>query len=224
MVDDFRRQYPTAGAFESVFPSVVSLDIRAPRTGLGTPIRLGMLSYLMIPKGVDLAIEVFRALHQNGRPARLMLAGAIGSRDARLLIDEAQKSFPDGVRYLGTVYGESKVEFFNNIDVLLFPTRYREESWGIVLNEALAAAVPVITFDRGCTRTVVGQRAGLVVSRDGDYVTLATQQIERWMDAPDEYRASSAAAVAQAEYLNRQGEIQLAQFAQRMFEPLDARS
>jgi glycosyltransferase involved in cell wall biosynthesis len=183
-----------------------------------------MLSYLMIPKGVDLAIEVFRALHKNGRPARLMLAGAIGSRDARLLIDEAQKSFPDGVRYLGTVYGESKVEFFNNIDVLLFPTRYREESWGIVLNEALAAAVPVITFDRGCTRTVVGQRAGLVVNRDGDYVALATKQIERWMDAPDEYRAASASAVAQAEYLNRQGEIQLTQFAQRMFEPLDAHS
>jgi glycosyltransferase involved in cell wall biosynthesis len=127
--------------------------------------------------------------------------------------------FPGKVCHLGPVYDDAKLEFFRSIDVLLFPTRYREESWGIVLNEALAAGVPVITFDRGCTRTVVGERAGLVVSRDRDFVEPAVRQIEQWIDYPDTYREASGAAVAQAEYLHREGQRQLDEFAQHMFAP-----
>ena len=219
MIDDFRKQYPTKCHFETIFPSVVSLELQQPRLNLSSPLTLGMLSNLTLPKGTGLAIEVFRALQDRGRDGRLTLAGPITSHAAEERIQQTLTAFPGKVHHLGPVYGDAKSEFFRGIDVLLFPTRYREESWGIVINEALASGVPVITFDRGCTQTVVGEHAGLVVPRDADFVNLATRQIEHWIDQPDVYRKASHAAIAQAEYLHRQGQLQLDEFAQRMFVP-----
>src|SRR5262245_17120803 len=167
MISDFQRKYPTRCRFATVYPSVVSLDIDQPRLSPGSPFRLGMLSNLTIDKGVDLAISTFSKLHSEGRQVCLTLAGPIRSPAAKSLIDKALAEYPQQVSHLGAVYGQAKAQFFANIDALLFPTQYNEESWGIVLNESLAAGAPAITFDRGCTRTVVGKRAGLVVPREG---------------------------------------------------------
>ena len=124
--------------------------------------------------------------------------------------------------YAGPVYGETKAAFFGGIDALVFPTRYRHESRGIVLNEAFAAGVPVISYDRGCARTVVGEHGGgLIVPRDSDYVSAAVPQIERWMDDAGEYRAASQAAVEQAQYLNEQAQVQLQELVAHMFSPLE---
>jgi glycosyltransferase involved in cell wall biosynthesis len=217
MVTDFRRRYDTKSNFATIFPSVVSLEIQPPRLCAGVPFRLGMLSNLTMDKGVDLAIGVFRALHASGRQVVLTLAGPIRTRAAQVWIDDTLADYPHLVRHVGPVYGDAKAEFFAKIDALLFPTRYVDESWGIVLNESLAAAAPVITFDRGCTRTVVGDRAGLVVARDGDYVASAARQIGLWIDDATAYQAASAAAVEQAAFLHLHSQIQLDQFADRIF-------
>jgi glycosyltransferase involved in cell wall biosynthesis len=217
MASDFRNRYAPRSEFATIFPSVVSLNVQKPRLRAATPFRLGMLSNLTMEKGVDLAIGVFRALFAIGRRVLLTLAGPIRSHAAQESIDAALAEYPQLVRHVGPVYGAAKADFFANIDALLFPTRYVEESWGIVLNEALAAAAPVITFDRGCTRTVVGDRAGLVVAQDGDYVTEAARQVGLWIDDAAAYQAASAAAVEQAEYLHQQGQLQLDQFAESLF-------
>jgi hypothetical protein len=44
------------------------------------------------------------------------------------------------------------------------------------------------------------------------------------MDNPDAYRAASQAAVGQADYLNRRGQLELDRFAEAMFAPIDERS
>jgi glycosyltransferase involved in cell wall biosynthesis len=121
------------------------------------------------------------------------------------------------VFYVGSVYGPAKTEFLRNIDALMFPTRYRDESWGIVLNEAMATGGPVITFDRGCTTLVVGERAGLVVPPDGNYVSAAVEQVIKWMDDAAAYRAASEAAIEQAAYLEELGQREVERFVQHMF-------
>ena len=221
MVGDFRNQYPTRCEFMIIHPSAVSIEIGRPRTSVNKPLRLGMLSNLMIAKGVDLAIETFEALRAKGRDVRLKLAGPIFRRPAQDCIDSALKLYPDAIDYVGPVYGEEKARFLRDIDVFLFPTRYPAESWGIVINEALAAGAPVITINRGCTATVVGDRAGLVVPRDGDYVAAAAQQIEHWMDLPQQFLAASQAAIEQAQHLHQHGSRQLEDFAEHMFSRCD---
>jgi glycosyltransferase involved in cell wall biosynthesis len=112
------------------------------------------------------------------------------------------------------VYDERKVEFFNSIDCFLFPTR--TESWGIVLNEAMSSAVPVIATNRGCIRTCVGQSAGLVVRDPDQYIDEAVRKIEAWMNAPEDYCAASQAAIEQAKRYQVEGSAQLEQLAARI--------
>jgi glycosyltransferase involved in cell wall biosynthesis len=212
MIEDFRRQYPSECKFATIFPSVVSIEVGRQRLAPQKPFRLGMISNLTIEKGVDLAIDVFKALRDERRQVDLDLAGPVRSAAVKDLIERTRISYPESVRYVGPVYGKAKEDFLHSIDALLFPTRYNEESWGIVLNEALAAGAPVITLNRGCTKTVVGPQAGLVVDRETDFKEAATQQIARWMNDVNEYRSASLAAIEQATYLSIEGNRLLDEF------------
>lgn len=217
MAADFRRRYGSKSKFLCVYPSIVSIPIGRAHCALGSPLRIGLLSNLTIAKGVDLAIETFRSLVSKGQAVELRLAGPAKDRETRRLIDRAVADYSETIQFLGPQYGTEKTEFFNNLDVFLFPTRYENESWGIVINEALAAGVPVITCNRGCTATVVGDRAGLVVDSADAFVEQATHQIQRWIDTPDEYLLASQAAIEQAHQLERLGQQTLDHFAEHLF-------
>ena len=218
MMRDFHRQYHTDRRFAVVRPSAVPVVLESPRASRPDPIRLGMLSNLSMAKGLDRTIDTFSALHRAGRRVNLTLAGPVIDPNASELVERAVATNPGLVVYRGPVYAEAKTRFFAEIDVFLFPTQ--RESWGIVLHEALAAGVPVIANDRGCIALVVGQRAGLVVRRGEDFVESASRQIMRWIDDPDEYLAASQAAIEQADFLNREGQRTLSEFAAHMFSPL----
>jgi glycosyltransferase involved in cell wall biosynthesis len=220
MIRDFRAQYAGDAGFLTIYPSVVSLPTKPPRTAVSRPFRLGHMSNLTIEKGLDLVIEVFRGLRQQGHSVSLTLAGPCQTAGARLVVEKALADYPGSVYYLGPVYDDAKERFFAEIDAFLFPTRYKNESWGIVLNESLAAAVPVIACNRGCVSAVVSEGAGVVVDRDTDFPRIATDTILRWMSDPASYAATSAAAVEQAEELHREAAVQLQQFVEHMCLPI----
>lgn len=220
MADDFRARYPTRQTFEFVLPSIFALPSEAPRQLPGVPFCLGHMSNLSVDKGLDLVLELFRTLRRRDREVRLVLAGPFHTREAKRLVQQASQEFREHVTYLGAVHGSAKREFFSSIDCFLLPSK--SESWGIVLNEAMAVGVPVIACRRGCTPTLVGEGAGIVVDDRSQYVQLAAGQIERWMDDAEAYRAASTAAVEQAACLEREGQAQLNAFAVHMFSPLAA--
>jgi len=215
MAADYRNRYPTECDFAVLHPSILPVEIGSARISFHRPFRLGLLSNLSIPKGLRLAIDTFAALRADGRDVTLTLAGPIPSAREDRLIRQTIAAHPDHVRCTGPVYGDDKSRFFADIDVFLFPTL--TESWGLVLNEAMGAGVPVITFDRGCTATVVGATAGLLIDRNASFIEPAAQQIKQWMDHGDEYCRASQAAVAQAEHLHREGLRTLSEFADQIF-------
>lgn len=215
MVADFRSRYSTRCRFAIVHPSIVPVEIGRPRASAREPFRLGLLSSLSLAKGLDVAIHTFEALRAAGRNASLTLAGAAADAESRRLIRKAAADFPDHMHHIGPVFGEEKARFYASIDVFLFPTR--SESWGLVLHEALGAGVPTITFERGCTATVVGEEAGLLIDPRQSFVEPAVAQIVRWMDHEDEYRHASEAAVVQAEHLRVEGRQTLAEFVNHIF-------
>jgi glycosyltransferase involved in cell wall biosynthesis len=214
MIDDFRRRYSSKCRFDFVYPSVVSLPLGQPRRQMPEVFRLGLLANLTVAKGLDLVLDTFHALRERGCNVRLTLAGPCGTVEAERLIRAALQQHPDCLEHIGPVYGEHKEQFFHSIDCFLFPSQ--TESWGIVLNEALAAGVPVIATNRGCIRTLVGDRAGLVIDDAKAYVDTATRQVESWMDSPPGYFAASQAAIEQADCLHREAAIQLDRVAHRI--------
>lgn len=218
MIADFRNLYRTKSGFLMLHPSIVVTEVGQPRDALRRPLRLGLLSNLSAAKGLSDVIETFVVLANRGRDVTLTLAGPIPTRESKRLIDQTIAKYPGRVRSIGPVYGDDKARFFAEIDVFLFPTK--TESWGLVLNEALAAGVPVITYDRGCTATVVGTEAGLLIDRDASFSEPAALQIEQWIDDNEKYRQASQAAIAQAQRLQHEGQRTLEDFVHHMFSPI----
>ena len=215
MANDFRRQYESQCQFVTIHPSIVTFDVQRPRAAMHQPFRLGHLSNLSVAKGLDLVIRTFEALLSAGVEVQLRLAGPCLTREAEQLVSSVLVKYPDSVRHFGPIYNDDKKQYFADIDAFLFPTE--SESWGIVINEAIAAGVPVITFDRGCTQTVVGNEAGIAIDPRADFVAAATEQVRRWIDDPDEYAMMSQAAIEQARRLHRKGRVQLDQFVEQIF-------
>jgi glycosyltransferase involved in cell wall biosynthesis len=117
---------------------------------------------------------------------------------------------------MGAVFGDAKRQFFAEIDVFLFPTK--SESWGLVLNEAIAAGVPAISYNRGCTSMVIGNNeAGLLIEHHAPFAEPAALQVEKWMDDSVSYTRSSRAAFAQASRLKEEGQRSLDSFIQHIF-------
>jgi glycosyltransferase involved in cell wall biosynthesis len=218
MIEDFRKQYPTTSGFLTVYPSIVVDDVGEPRERARRPMRLGLLSNLSAWKGLGEVINMFRTAAERDLDVTLTLAGPVTNRESQELIGRVMADFPGRVTSMGPTYGDEKQRFFDSIDVFLLPTK--SESWGLVLNEALAAAVPVITFDRGCTSILVGSEAGLLIDRNSDFAEAAVPQIERWIADVGAYRRASHAAVAQARRLHDDGIKMLDQFVEHMFSPI----
>lgn len=174
--------------------------------------RIGMLSNLTMEKGVGLAIETFEELRRRGLPVKILLAGPITDPHAKRVIADAVERWPDSLEHLGPVYGDAKDRFFRTLDVFVFPTQYHNESWGIVLNEALMAGVPVISSVRGCTKYLVGNLGGMVIDRDEDFVPEASRQIEHWIKHPQDHAAATTNSLVRGRQIRSQAERQLAQF------------
>ncbi|MGZ9812022.1 glycosyltransferase family 4 protein [Pseudoroseicyclus sp. H15] len=109
---------------------------------------IGMISNLSREKGLDLFIDLVSSLRERGLRFSAELAGPVAREDKRLL-DRAIQAFPEIV-YHGPLYGAAKEQFFSALDVMIFPTRYRNEAQPIVIYEAFAHSVPVIAIARGC--------------------------------------------------------------------------
>ncbi|WP_424934477.1 glycosyltransferase family 4 protein [Amaricoccus macauensis] len=105
---------------------------------------VGHLSNLSMEKGLGEVLDTFRSLKAEGLADRLLIAGpATGAKEKAHLI-EAEKEFGTSFKWVGPVSGEKKVNFFSEIDLFLFPSRYKNESQPLVNLEALAAGVPVV--------------------------------------------------------------------------------
>ena len=111
---------------------------------------VGFLSNITPEKGIS---DFFRTAEivQRRRPEiNFVIAGPARTRE----IEEAVVAFvdasPTNRRYVGPVYGDKKERFFSEIDILLFPSRYRNEAEPLTIYECLERNVPVLSTARGC--------------------------------------------------------------------------
>ena len=218
---DFSNAYDARGEFLTVPPTIVSQQLPAVASQPHSDFRLGFLSNLSLAKGLDDAIATFELLAASGTPVQLLLAGPCRGTEERKLIDAAAARWPERVHYRGPVYDEAKASFFAGIDVFIFPTR--NESWGIVLSEALTAGCPVIARSRGCIPWIVRDHCGVVIDAELDFAPIAAQQIQNWIDSPATHESARKAARIRSQELELDADRELPEFARRMFAFADPR-
>lgn len=142
-------------------PNMVRLPSMPDRPSYRAPVVVGSMGRFVPKKAYDLFIEALALLKARGVPFTAVLGGdGEQSRALKLLVEDRQLT--NQMQMPGWV--EDKAKFFNAIDIFVLPSHH--EPFGIVLLEAMAYGVPVITTDAEGPREIVHHGAdGLLVPR-----------------------------------------------------------
>jgi glycosyltransferase involved in cell wall biosynthesis len=123
------------------------------RRGIDTPIIL-FVGRLVPYKGVDVLLEALTGLNAT---ALIVGDGPLGPR---LLEDARRLDVSSQVRFLGSVGDDELAALYRACHVFVLPSVTRQEAFGVVQLEAMAAGKPVVSTDLG---TGVGW-----VNKDGE--------------------------------------------------------
>jgi len=129
-----------------------------------TVLFVGKLRYY---KGLETLIEAVADLD-----ARLVVLGE-GPLDRKLRDKVLSMKIGDKVAFLGEVTQEMLPAYYQAADVLVLPSSHRSEAFGLVLVEAMASGLPVISTELGTGTSFVNVhgKTGVVVP-PGDPVSL----------------------------------------------------
>jgi len=194
--DEVEGHYGPLAVPVTVIPNAVdAVHFRpaAPHAAHGAPPRPGLPRLLLVGaferKGLDVAI---RALAMMKVPAELLAVGS-GRRTAFASLAESL-GVGDRVR-LEPPSGDI-AEVYRTADAFVFPTRY--EPFGMVIAEALASGVPVVTSAvAGAAELVRDGESGFVVPDSEDAAGFA-RALDRVLGSDPAARARMAAAAREA--------------------------
>ena len=120
-------------------------------------------------KGVDLLIQAFAQIADKVPEMHLQLLGTGPAQDA------LSGTIPLGLRhrihFLGFQQPAEIPGIFSTADMFVLPSRH--DGWGVVVNEALGAGLPIIVSDRVGARDLVEDGCNGFVARAGDVDSLA---------------------------------------------------
>lgn len=147
-------------------------------------------------KGLPVLLEAWPTICRERPGVRLLVAG-------RGDVDEIRRGIPadcrDAVIFLGGVSDEEKIAMFASSDLYVAP-HTGNESFGIVLAEAMAAGTPVLASELAAFRTVVDDgRLGALVPV-GDAPALAKAALDLLDDPVRRGELSDRARLAVRRY------------------------
>ena len=154
------------------------------------PITILFCGQMIERKGVDLLLQAFDRLIRAGIQARLLLVG----READL--PEMLRSLPTEtqqfIHYAGFHDPEYLPQFFEQADLFVLPSRY--DGWGVVVNQALGAGLPIICSDAvGASVDLVEPGINGAIVPAGDAIALF-QSLSFYTTSPEMLQKASQAS------------------------------
>lgn len=151
------------------------------------PARLLFCGQMIERKGVDLLLEAFSGILRSGREAELVLVGR--EADLPAMLEGVDPSVREHIRYAGFQAPEALPGFFAEADVFVLPSRY--DGWGVVVNQALGAGLPVVCSDAvGAAEDLVEPDGNGYLFASGNAGELENRLV-RLVDSEDRLRAFS---------------------------------
>jgi len=172
--EDIRKQIIKAGYRAdriTVVPNMIRLPDHHPaiikHDSNKTPV-LAVAARFVAKKGIDIFIRAIRLLVDRGCSFRAIIAGA-GEEDVKLRQLVSDLKLNETIEFTGWL--EDKVAFYDSVDIFCLPSLH--EPFGIVILEAFAHGLPVISSDsEGPSEIIRHNENGLIVAR-GDAQALA---------------------------------------------------
>jgi glycosyltransferase involved in cell wall biosynthesis len=144
---------------------------------LGSHLRLLYVGRLLDWKGVHLALRATKKASQIVPGTTLTIVGS-GPAKRRLHHLCQNLQLCDAVHWAGWVPQSEIATYYQNADLLLFPSL--RDSGGMVVLEALAHGLPVVTTDLGGPGLIVNRSCGRTVATAG---CTPNQLVERFCDS-----------------------------------------
>ena len=95
-------------------------------------------------------------LNEKGISFHCSIIGNEGDVSKKQVNDDIlNKGLNSKVEYIGTKYGDEKLEFFEKADIFVFPTYYENECFPLVLLEAMQFRIPVVTTNEGAIEEII---------------------------------------------------------------------
>lgn len=155
------------------------LDAPRPARNPGETVFL-FCGQMIARKGVDLLLAAFGRVAAQNRNAKLLLVG----REAELpqLLAPLDPAIRAQISYAGFRPPEELPRFFAQADVFVLPSRY--DGWGVVVNQALGAGLPVIcSGEVGAGDDLIGEEINGLKFQTGDAHSLA-EKMQRFVTEP----------------------------------------
>jgi glycosyltransferase involved in cell wall biosynthesis len=140
--EDYRRRFPYLPHFCIPYHCDLSaLFAVRRRPEARAPVTFFFCGQMIKRKGVDLLLLAFDRLVTTGLDARLLLVGR--EADLPKFLATVSHATRSRVCYEGFQPPERLPEYFAKSDVFVLPSRH--DGWGVVINQALGAGLPIIT-------------------------------------------------------------------------------
>jgi glycosyltransferase involved in cell wall biosynthesis len=131
--------------------------------GMAPTVTLGFVKWLKPKYGPDVMLEAFAKIHAARPNTRLVLAGK-GEMQAQLEARAKALNLQDAVRILGRVDHDKIPALIASFDIMVMPSVYESETFGVAAIEASASGVPVVASRvGGVPEAVLHEQTGLLV-------------------------------------------------------------
>jgi glycosyltransferase involved in cell wall biosynthesis len=160
----------------------IRADAERHRQVLGLPDRFFLFAGRLVrEKGIFDLLSAYAALAPEIRTEMGLVF--VGDGDARSpLVKRATTINPGAIQVLGFAHRERLAAYYALADVFVFPTH--TDPWGLVVNEAMACGLPVISSDAaGCASDLVKDGWNGRVVSSGDIAQLTSAMDELACDA-----------------------------------------
>lgn len=163
---------PSGGINTKIF-----YETKLKENGFQNKIELGFVSRIDKGKGWDDFLYTLFELKIKAIPFHAKIAGTGSQREELISLIE-KLDLTNEVDYLGVVKQAQLLEFYNSLDVFVFPSRRKAESLGLVGLEAMSCGVPVIGSNIAGIQTYVKDKENGFLFAPGDIMDLENKIVE----------------------------------------------
>jgi len=137
---------------------------------------ISVISRLEKGKGQDLAIKAFALVKKEFKNAELLIIGQGNFEQELKKISKNDKQ----IKFLK--YVKNKQRIVEQSEIILCPSVWPLEGFGLTIIEAMALAKPIIAFDRAPGNEMLTNEESALLAKDNDYLDLAKKIIKLLKD------------------------------------------
>jgi len=140
------------------------------------------LSNMIEDKGALDVLEICKNLKKKKINFECFFVGAWQERNFKKKFENfiQKNKLEDYCKYLGPKYRKEKEKILSKTDFMIFPTKYKNESFPLVILEAFMFGIPVLSYDTGAIKEIISKDFLGYVSKNKSYEELEKELIKRF--------------------------------------------